>query len=82
MKIMETTMIGMMVRYVTGKAADYYMSRITRRADEWTYEKVFQGIFNHCFLKHMMRQFCEQWLKLTQGKMEVWEYTEEIERLA
>ena len=43
---------------------------------------VFQVIFNHCFLKHIIRQFHKQWSKLVQGKREVREYTEKIERLA
>jgi hypothetical protein len=82
MKIRERTMIGMMSAYVTGKAGDFYMNRVAGRADEWTYQTVFQAIFDHCFPKHIIRQFREQWNKLTQGKREVREYTEEIEKLA
>jgi hypothetical protein len=82
MKIRERTMIGMMSAYVTGKAGDFYMNRIAGRADEWTYQTVFQAIFDHCFPKHIIRQFREQWNRLTQGKREVREYTEEIEKLA
>ena len=82
MKIRERTMIGMMSAYVTGKAGDFYMRRVAGRADEWTYATVFHAIFDHCFPKHIIRQFREQWNKLVQGKREVREYTEEIERLA
>ena len=81
MKIREKTMIGMMSAYVTGKAGDFYMNRIAGKADEWTYEEVFQAIFDHCFPKHIIREFREQWAKLTQGKREVREYTNEIEKL-
>ena len=56
MKIRERTMIRLMSAYVTGKAGEFYMNRIARRAEDWTYETVFQAIFNHCFPKYVIRE--------------------------
>jgi hypothetical protein len=82
MKIRERTMIGLMSEYVSGQAKDFYIEYVAGKLDNWTFDSLFQAMFEECFPRDVYSVFCEKWNKCTQGQRSVREYSRELYRLS
>jgi hypothetical protein len=64
----EQHRVKQMLAFMTGKAAQFYMTFVAPDPGKWTVPTLAQGLFDHCFSPAFRRQMQVRFLEFNQGK--------------
>ena len=81
-ELREKTAIRLLLKYVSGEAATYYMDFVVGNENAMTLDMFFENLFDYCFPRDFKDKLRAKLTTSTQGKRRVREFLRDLMKLA
>ncbi|KAJ7926662.1 P-loop containing nucleoside triphosphate hydrolase protein [Mycena leptocephala] len=74
--------LRLMVNFMSGSASKFFMKHVATHQKEWTVKKVYEALFDYCFLTDFKLRLRKRLMNAYQGKNKVRDFVRDVQALA